>query len=48
MSVNSENVEKSMKPHVETYSGFLVLLKWGVILSVLVLVGLAVFLVRGS
>lgn len=48
MSDNTQNVEKSMKPHVETYSGFLTLLKWGVILSVTVLVGMAVFLVPGS
>lgn len=36
--------DEAMKNHQKTYAGFLLFLKWGIILITLVLLGMAIFL----
>ena len=44
MSEVFESTDKQVKEHVQTYEGMLALFKWGTVFCVLVLIGMAVFL----
>ena len=43
MSVKKPYTHKAMKDHAVTYFGFKSLLKWGIAVVVIVLLGLAIF-----
>ena len=44
MSEVFESTDKQVKEHVQTYEGMLALFKWGTIGCIVVLIGMAVFL----
>ena len=44
MALEKPYTDKAMKDHANTYAGFLTMLKWGMGLIVLILLGMLVFL----